>query len=153
MQDVKKPKKYRIMSVEAEKLAHAQLAGGFSPHVDGTHNLKLFSGILDYSLESEKLLEVYHNSRSIPRKTYFSNHGYDYTTAIINVKFNFSRHDFVNINGIFEREGHRVSDKFSNCSEVRTDENGNQFLVAVTVCLCKKFLDMFFCDHDFRYYL
>ena len=85
-------KKYRILSIEAEKLVHSQLVGGFSAQTDGKINTRLFSGILDYSLESEKLHETWERTRKMSRKAYFSKNGYDYTTAVINVKFKYTRH-------------------------------------------------------------
>ena len=112
-------KKYRIISIEAEKLVHSQMVGGFSARLDGKPNIKLFSGILDYSLESEKLYEACTSTRNMSRKTYFFENGYDYTTAIINVKFNYTRHDFVSIGGAYVREGYKISDAFFNCSEIR----------------------------------
>ena len=51
-------KKYRILSIEAEKLVHSQMVGGFSARLDRKPNVMLFSGILDYSLEAEKLYEA-----------------------------------------------------------------------------------------------
>lgn len=128
---MKNEKKYRIISIEAEKLVHSQAVGGFSTLIDGKPNMKLFSGILDYSLESEKLRSVWEGCRSLSRKTYFSENGYDYTTAVVNVKFKYTRHDFVKINGIFVRAGYCVSDAFVNCSELCTLENGETILVAI----------------------
>ena len=101
-------KKYRILSLGAEKLVHSQAVGGFSAQINGEPNVKLFSGVLDYSLESEKLLDICRNTKKMSRKTYFSKNGYDYTTAIINVKFNYTRHDFVSVGGAYVREGHKV---------------------------------------------
>ena len=124
-------KKYRIISIEAEKLVHSQMVGGFSARLDGKPNIKLFSGILDYSLESEKLYEACTSTRNMSRKTYFFENGYDYTTAIINVKFNYTRHDFVSIGGAYVREGYKISDAFFNCSEIRTAEGGEQVVVAI----------------------
>ncbi len=112
-------KKYRILSLEAESLVHSQMVGDFSAQSDGKPNVKLFTGILDYSLESERLREVCDKTRTMSEKTYFSKNGYDYTTAIINVKFEFTRHDFVKIDGVYVREGYGVSAAFSNSSEVR----------------------------------
>ena len=124
-------KKYRIISIEAEKLVHAQLVGGFSAQVSGKINERLFSGILDYSLESQRLYEEWMAERKMSRKTYFSQNGHDYTTAVVNVKFNYARHDFVNINSVFVREGYKTSDSFCNCSEVITTETGEQLLIAI----------------------
>lgn len=128
---MKHEQKYRIISIEAEKLVHSQLVGGFSAQKDGKMNTRLFSGILDYSLESEKLYEAWEKTRKMSRKAYFSKNGYDYTTAVINVKFKYTRHDFVNINGIYIREGYKVSEAFINASEVRTTDSGRQILVAL----------------------
>ena len=61
-------KKYRIISIEAEKLVHAQLVGGFSAQVSGKINERLFSGILDYSLESQQLYEEWMAERKMSRK-------------------------------------------------------------------------------------
>jgi len=124
-------KKYRILSLEAESLVHSQMVGGFSAQSDGKPNVKLFTGILDYSLESERLREVCDKTRTMSKKTYFSKNGYDYTTAIINVKFKFTRHDFVKIDGIYVREGYGVSAAFSNSSEVREGADGRPYLVAI----------------------
>lgn len=128
---MKPEKKYRIISIEAAKLVHAQLTGGFSLQIDKSVNTRLFSGILDYSLESERLRETCEKSKKMSRKTYFSKNSYDYTTAVINVKFRFKRHDFVSIGGAYVREGYRVSDAFFNCAEVRENECGDQLLVAL----------------------
>lgn len=128
---MKTEKKYRIISIEAEKLVHSQLVGVFSTQKDGKMNTRLFSGILDYSLESEKLYDAWEKTRKMSRKAYFSKNGYDYTTAVINVKFKYTRHDFVNINGIYVREGYKVSEAFINASEVRTTDSGKQILVAL----------------------
>lgn len=126
-------KKYRIISIEAEKLVHSQLVVGFSALKDGKYNVKLFKGILDYSLESEKLREVWERTRKMSRKAYFSKNGYDYTTAIVNVKFQHTRHNFVSIDGIYVREGYKVSDAFFNASEVRTLESGEAVLTAIKI--------------------
>ena len=128
MKDIKK---YCILSIEAEKLVHSQMVGGFSAQTNRKPNVRLFSGILDYSLESEKLYEICSTNRKMSRKTYFSENGYDYTTAIINVKFNYTRHDFVSIGGAYVREGYKVSDAFFNCAEVRPTDDSGQFLVAI----------------------
>ena len=128
---MRRKQKYRIISIEAERLVHSQLVGGFSTRVDGKVNTRLFSGILDYSLESEKLYEVWENTKKMSRKAYFSKNGHDYTTAVINVKFQYTRHDFVNINGIYVREGYKVSERFSDSVELRADENGEKKLMAI----------------------
>ena len=128
---MKTEKKYRIISIEAEKLVHSQLVGGFSTQKDGKMNTRLFSGILDYSLESEKLYEAWEKTRKMSRKAYFSKNGYDYTTAVINVKFKYTRHNYVSIGGVFVREGYKVSEAYFNCSEVRTTDDGTQLLAAL----------------------
>ena len=128
---MKNIKKYRIISIEAEKLVHSQIVGGFSAKLNGKPNVRLFSGILDYSLESEKLHEMYNINRKMSRKTYFSENGYDYTTAIINVKFNYTRHNFVSIGGAYVREGYKISDSFFNCAEVTVNDRGEKILVAI----------------------
>ena len=124
-------KKYRIMSIEAEALVHSQMVGGFFTRTNGKVNLKLFSGILDYSLESEKIRETWENTPKMSRKAYFSENGYDYTTAVINVKFKYTRHNFVKMDGVFLREGYLVSEAFSDSAEVVEDEFGNKQLVAI----------------------
>ena len=126
-------KKYRIISIEAEKLVHSQLVGGFSARVNGKINARLFSGIFDYSLESEKLYHECMNDRAMSKKTYFFQNGHDYTTAVVNVKFNYTRHNFVSINNVFVSEGYRVSDAFYNCSEVQTTKGGEEILVAIKI--------------------
>ena len=126
-------KKYRIISIEAEKLVHSQLVGGFSARVNGKINAKLFSGILDYSLESQRLYDEWLGEKKMSRKTYFFQNGHDYTTAVVNVKFNYTRHNFVSINNVFVREGYRVSDAFYNCSEVQTTKGGEEILVAIKI--------------------
>jgi hypothetical protein len=130
VQVMENEKKYRIISIEAEKLIHSQLTGGFSTQIDGKMNTRLFSGILDYSLESEKLYEVWEGTRKMSRKTYFSKNGYDYTTAVINVKFQYTRHNFVSINGIYVREGYKVSENLFNSAELCI-ENGEEKLIAL----------------------
>ena len=129
---MKNIKKYRILSLEAEKLVHSQAVGGFSAQINGSPNVKLFSGILDYSLESEKLFDICQNTKKMSRKTYFSKNGHDYTTAIINVKFNYTRHDFVSIGGAYVREGHRVDSDFWNHSQVSCEADGTQALIAIS---------------------
>lgn len=126
-------KKYRILSVDAEKLVHSQLVGGFSALEDGKPDLELFSGVFDYSLESEKLKEICDASRNMSRKTFFEAKGYGYTTAVINVKFVYTRHEFVKMNGVFVRGGFAVSEAFADCAEVRESECGEKILVAIKV--------------------
>lgn len=126
-------KKYRILSLEAEKLVHAQMSGGFFARVDGKYNEKLFSGMLDYSLESERIYDVCQKSRAMSRKTYFSQNGYDYTTAIINVRFRYKRHNYVSINGVYVREGFAVSEDFIDSAQVGYDDEGEAILTAIKV--------------------
>lgn len=128
---MKNEQKYRIISIEAERLVHSQPVGGFSTQIDGKTNTRLFSGILDYSLESEKLYEAWERTKRLSRKTYFSKNGYDYTTAVINVKFQYARHDFVSINGIYVREGCKVGENFFDCAELCVDGNGEKKLIAI----------------------
>ena len=75
-------KKYRILSIEAEKLVHMQAVGGFSTRENGEPNERLFTGILDYSLESEKIYEEWKKEKILSRKTYFSKNGYNYIDII-----------------------------------------------------------------------
>jgi len=122
-------KKYRILSVEAEKLVHCEAVGGFSVFSGDTLNTDLFTGMLDYSLESEQLRTTAASKRLL-RDTYFRENGHDYTTAIINVEFNYSRHDFVCVGGIFVLYRHSVSDAFRDNAEV-AQVNGERRLIAI----------------------
>ncbi len=124
-------KKYRIMSIEAEKLVHSNEVGGFSALIGGKPNIRLFSGMLDYSLESEKIHDVWGRTRALSRKMYFSDDKHDYTTAVINVSFKYALHNYVMINGIYVLYGHKISDKFINCTELDVDEDGNERLMAI----------------------
>lgn len=60
---------------------------------DGTVNIKKFINTLDYSLDLIKLREVY---QKVYRNNYFSfwNHGYEFTTKVINVTFKYSCKEF-----------------------------------------------------------
>ena len=127
-------KKYRILSIEAERLVHSQSVGGFSALRGGNPDIGLFSGIFDYSLESEKLREVWEGTRKMSRKTYFTSGGYDYTTAVINVKFNYKRCDFVGVGGAFVRDGYKVSEAFFDSAEVADIESGKLLVAIKTHC-------------------
>lgn len=122
--------KYRILSIEASKLVYSNGVGGFLTHTDGSPDTKLFKGILDYSLESEKIRETWVGS-DLSRKMYFSKNGQEYTTAVINVSFEYMLGDFVEVGGIYRAVEERVTDRFFNSAEVRTDDDGQMRLIAI----------------------
>ncbi len=84
-----KLKKHRIISIEAEKIIRLSSGDSFSAFIDGKYNTKLFRGILDYSIESEKIHELWSESPRITRKMYFTEGKFDYTTAVVNVTFEY----------------------------------------------------------------
>ncbi len=123
-------KKYRILSLEAEKLAYGNSVGGFSMP-EGAPDTSLFSGILDYSLESEKLYEVWQSSKC-SRKMFFEKNGFHYTTAVIHVSFSYALHDYTRCGDKYLLFGHAPSDAYKDSSELLYNENGEPSLIAIS---------------------
>ena len=119
-------KKYRIVLIEAEKLSHLNSVkendkvGSLSTFGDKKRKTELFVGAFDYSLESLRLKEVFDDTR-LPKTMFFEAAGKDYTTAIINVSFQYSKHDYVKIGSEYLLSGTAPEE---NGEVVRLNENG-----------------------------
>ncbi|MBQ9715056.1 MAG: hypothetical protein IJV77_01455 [Clostridia bacterium] len=127
--------KYNILSLEAKDIFYAMQTGdGYRLPKEkddgkGKRYFGKFANVLDWSLDSEMLEQVWTKTNRKKTFGFADDKGRLYTLAVINVKFNYSVKDFNQFGDVFVKNGFGFNNNSFDKGNHLLDEKGN--LVAI----------------------